>query len=1104
MTSSALRLFYIGTFLITTCTISYSQFTSGIEGTITDPSGAAVPNASVAIRNPETGSSRQTSTSNNGYYRFNSLPTATFDITVKAAGFETSVQEHVELQAAQVKTVNFALQIGATASTVVVTAAPPSIETSEGRISGLLEQRKVQELPLVGRNLFSLVILTPGVTGLPSGGGQSYAQATGDIFAAEASPSLNANGARGAGNNFMVDSASTNNVAHGGVTALTPNAEAVQEVRISANNFSAEFGRNSSIVVNVITKQGTNDFHGAASWFHTNNVLSSRNEFQAKVPVFRRNEGSAALGGPIWKNHTFFFGSVDDLRSGVGTGSSVLVETPQFVNLVESERPNSIASKLLHSYPASVPATHNFTTAGQTLGTSCNTLSSPSSDITSPIGPVPCNMPVVGEGSFAVTVPRNGLQWNTRIDHVFNSDKDRLYGNFFRTTLDTSAPSARPAFTQAQPTTASYFNLNETHILSPTAINELGASYVRTTGTRDCNDCEIPGIGINGLTGFGLGFSPAAYVQNIYELRDVVSLTRGSHNLKTGFRIEHNQDYDDFGKIPLRPNYSFNNVFDFANDDPFSQSNVGIDPRTGQKPPSSAKYISSKDYNTGIFLQDDWKVLPNLSLNLGLRWELFGNLYQRHNKQTNILFPADGDFTSRIANARVDLTPNHHLLNYAPSTWAPRFAFAWDPTKKGKMSVRGGAGIFYERLAEGPASTTTDNPPLIAVISASKVTQGTTPVYGLGTPTDPFGFPYPTGIQFGLDPHNGLLSGRADVNGVDMNLTQQRSYNWFFGIQRALNNRWTVEADYIGSLSRHEYVMYDVNRFAGDLIQNDGQLRRLNPSFGAMNLAQSRIGSSYNGMTLATKRRFGHGFSLDSTYTFGKTLDGSNIGGGGNEYNGVAIADINNLKRERGLAVFDVRNRFTISALWQIPSPQTTLKFMNGLLGGWQVSNVTILQSGTPYSVFCSAPFHAIRNSAGQIIGNSGCDYNADGFNYDYPNAPSFGNSRSGLSRSDYLTGVFLASDFPAPPLGQEGDLGRDTFRGPGFANTDVSISKSGRVPFFLGTEGLRIQFRTDFFNAFNRVNLTQVNGDLNSPQFGKSTSAFGARNIQFGLRLSF
>jgi len=236
----AIRFFCMVGALLTISTLSYGQFTCGIGGTVTDPSGAAVPKATVSIKNPDTGTKRETSTSENGYYRFNTLPTAGFEVTVKAPGFETSVQEHVEPQAAQVKTINFALQIGTTGSTVVVSAAPLNVETSEGRISGVLEQRKVQELPLVGRNLFSLVILTPGVTGLPSGGGQSYAQATGDIFAAEASPSLNANAARGAGNNFLVDSASTNNVAHGGVTALTPTPKlckrSVSRPTISAQN----------------------------------------------------------------------------------------------------------------------------------------------------------------------------------------------------------------------------------------------------------------------------------------------------------------------------------------------------------------------------------------------------------------------------------------------------------------------------------------------------------------------------------------------------------------------------------------------------------------------------------------------------------------------------------------------------------------------------------------------------------------------------------------------------------------------------------------------------------------------------------------------------
>ncbi len=1090
--------------VLLTPAVIFAQFTSAIEGTVSDPSGAVVANAHVTLRATNTGTLWRTDTSGSGHYDFPSLSAAQFEISVAAAGFETSLHPNIVVGGGQTLTVNITLKVGMAETTVTVNAEPPPIDTADSRISGGLTENEVHDLPLTGRNYLTVLSVTPGVTGIPSGGGQSYAQSSGDIFTAEYSPGLNANGARGAGNNFMVNSASTNNVAHGGVTIFMPNAETIQEVVVLTNNFSAEYGRNNSIVVNAITKGGTNAFHGTASWYHTNNDLSARSEFQDQVPVFRRNETEATLGGPIVKNHTFFFGSFDRLDSSSGSGSTVSVLTPAFVDFVKQARPNNISTQLLSQYSPSVTPTTNFTTIGDLTGTNCSSLSSASASVQTVLGPMPCNFQVYGQNNWATTTPRNGFQWSARIDHNFNGDKDRLYLNVYRTTLDTSSLSVYPAFTIATPYHASYANLNETHTFSPTMINEIAASYVRVYGDDPCKPCSVPGISIQGLTGgLGQGWSPGQYVQNVYEYRDMATLNRGRHSLKFGAKLEMNQDYDDFGRINLRPSFYFSSPLDFANDNAYSESGIGINPVNGQPPASSAGYIASQEYNLGIFAQDTWKVRPNLAINMGLRWELFPNLYQRYDQQTNILLGSGSDLATQIANASVGYTANHHILNAAPKTWAPRLGVAWDPFGTGRTSIRAGAGVFYDRLAEGPISTSRTNPPLIGNISVSQETAPSLPIFALGTNTDPFNFPYPTGIQYGLNSRGGLLSGPVDVNGAEPNLGASQVVNWFFGVQHTLFNKLVLEADYVGSFANGLYTKYDLNRFDGDLIVNDGMLHRLNPYFGAMNETTGQVGSSYQGAILVVKRRLSSGLTLDGSYTLGKALDGANVGGGGNEYDGVNIADPSDLKREHALSVFDVRQRISFTAVWQIPGLRSQLPLLNHALGGWQLSGVTILQSGQPFSVYCSLPFQPVFGPAGNVVGNTGCDYNADGFNYDYPNTPSWGNSKSGLSRSEYMNGLFQASEFPAPALGQEGNLGRDTFRGPGFANSDVSLLKNFNIPWFW-REPAKLQFRADVFNVFNRVNLTQVDGDMGSPTFGRSTSTYPSRDIQLGLRLSF
>jgi hypothetical protein len=351
-------------------------------------------------------------------------------------------------------------------------------------------------------------------------------------------------------------------------------------------------------------------------------------------------------------------------------------------------------------------------------------------------------------------------------------------------------------------------------------------------------------------------------------------------------------------------------------------------------------------------------------------------------------------------------------------------------------------------------------------------------------------------VQPGLDSRNGLTFGKANIQGSQRDFRTAYSYNWFFGIQYALSNNWVVEANYVGSSGHRLYGAVDVNRFNGDMIQHNGVLTRLNSSFGSIGYIQPQFTSFYTGGNASIKSRTSHGLTLMAAYTFGKAIDmlSSTTGMG---------VDVTNLRRERGLANFDVRQKLAVSLMWELPQPHFRSTALNKLLGGWQIANVTILQGGTPFSIGCSLPFTAVRDAGGAIVGNSGCDYNADGTTNDRPDTPSFGNFKSG-SRSDFIKGIFTASDFPAPLLGQIGNLGRNTFIGPGFANTDFSIMKNTKIPWPVGQEGANLQFRCEFFNVFNRVNLAGVVSDLSNPLFGKSTSTYPARNIQFGLRLSF
>jgi len=1079
----------------------YGQFTSAIEGRVVDPSDAGIPKAMVTVENQATGLKRVVEASEVGYYRVGSLSPGNFTIRITAAGFETAVYENVQLENDQTKTFNLELKLGKSSTQVTVTSEVPLVETGEAKVSGHIAEKEVANLPLVGRNFMTLVVLTPGVTGLPSGGGQAYAQATGDIFSAEYGVNLNANGQRAESNNFNVDNASVNGSPRGGVSNFSPSADAVQELRVSVNNFSAEYGRNSSAVVNAITKSGTNDFHGTAGWYHTDNVLTARNSvFQPEVPVFRRNEANGTIGGPVVRNRLFFFGSVDVLRSGVGAGFSASAISPEFASVIGQRFPNNISNTLLTKFPSQLNKLSDGLFAGPAAGvvssvSDCSGLSGGAgSAVQTPIGPLPCNLPLTFNGSFAQTLPRNGLQWFGRMDYTFHDGRDRIYGSSGRTTVDQVAfgqPNVYPAFTAPSNEYTAYWNANYTHVFSPTILNEASWSGTRAWGTDPVSHGEIPLINVPGIASYGTGFSDATFIQNNQNWKDVLSINHGSHAFKTGGIVQCGSGCPGAGALfhntYTRVVYDFPSLFDFVKDDPLSESNIGFDPKTGKQTGPDFRPVF---LNFGAFFQDDWKVKRNLTLSMGIRWEVYLNPWDKDNLFVGATFPSGSDYLQRITNLTPVVKQPHDHNDW--NNFAPRLGIAWDPRGDGKTSIRAGFGMFYDRASGQFYDDAGTSLPVIGTAVASKQ-NGIPPVYGLSTSSaSPWLFPAPP-IHIGLDARNGLIGIPSGLNVWDPNMKTMYTYNYFFGIQRSFFGNWAFEANYVGSKGTKTLMGFDVNRYAGDLL--DGTLNRIDSSFAGIQYGQARGSSFYNGTNLSVRKRYESGLTLQVGYTYGKATDDSSSFG-----LGLNVADANNLALERGLADFDVRQKLALSVLYDTPRlhGNAVLSF----LSAWELGGITILQSGTPFSVYCTTPFSPVLNASGTVVGNSGCDYNADGLSWDRPNAPTFGGYLGGMSRQQYLNGMFQASDFPAPGLGQDGTLGRNMYFGPGYANTNFNVVKHFPLH-FLGERG-QLDFRAEFFNLFNRVNLSSIVGDLSSSQFGRASTALGARNVQFGLRLAF
>jgi hypothetical protein len=1058
-----------------------AQFNGSIEGIVTDATQAAVPNADVVLVQESTQFTQRTVSSENGFFRITQLPPGQYRLEVSRNGFKTWVQTNLVLSGGEARTVYPALAVGEQVARVEVSAAVGAIETSTSNVSRSVEEKTLMEVPMVGRNAYAAIAaLAPGVTG----SGQLFASGAAfgtDSFQAEPGYQINAAGQRQEQNEYDVDGTSVNGNSRDGIANLTPEPDTVQEIRVSANSFTAEKGRNSGALVEVFTKSGTNQYHGTISAFHTNNAFTARTEFQSSIPASRRNEYGFTFGGPIIKNKTFVFGSYYRLNTSTASTAVVREETPEFVSWVKANLPNTLAAKFFTLDAPLAPPTTAINTVAQVR------VSNPGSF---PSTIFPDNLPAVGTATITQTVPLPSQQWNVRVDQNLRDYKDRVYVNVFRPSADSTVVSTRPTLTYPYPTTNFFGRLSWTHSFTPTLINEAAFSDVRAGGYYPPAPGDAANLPNVNITGISTGFNQAGYyrfLHNNYIMHEGLSWIHGSHTLKIGADVDRQQGYA-VQSNNARPTFGFSNILDFAQDQVQSQSGPTIDIAKGDT--AINLYRKLYPFYAGIYAQHDWKVNKRLTLNTGLRWDYFGHWATGH--QGVIPFPiftpgSGATFPQQVANGTMQVRGDGYFAVNRPNGWAPRLGVAWDVFGNGSTSIRAAYGIFYSRvgnLAYGTNGANT-NPPAFGSPSFTIQTPGARFGYGLGT-SGGYYFAPPPGFTFQIDPRGGIVGSRVSVGGMDAYPKQPTTQDWTFSIQRRLGGNFTVEADYLGTHSTHLYTQTDINRFAGNLLT--GSLTRLNPSFGPIVFGQTMGTSKANIFSFSAGRRFAHGWSARAIFTTGRALDADSsndngVGGGRN------IVDVSNINGQWGRADYDINKRLALDAVWEVPTPFRS-GILKNTLGNWRLSSIAILQSGLPFSVYTSAAYPA-------------GDYNADGFNYDQPNTPGFGNSIS-TSRSDFLRGVFRTADFPVPARGQKGNLGRNTFEGPGMANVNLNAIKAVHIPWFVGSEGATLEIRGEIFNLCNRVNLSQPSSDLSSGLFGKSTGQRQPRALQLGLRLAF
>jgi len=1099
-------------FIVVTAAVALAQWTEGsIVGTVTDPSGASVSGVVVKVINVGTGHTNEARTDDIGFYRALHLTPGKYQIRVEAKGFKGLVLDNVVVNVNTATRADAKLQLGQIQEVVEVNSEQPLVQTEEGRLADIITTRQVEELPLNGRQVYQLLTLQPGVTAtnapVISNVGSSSSAVTFDF-------GFVSNGSTPRGNNFVLDGMTNNNEWLGGTPAIFPSVDAIQEFQVQTLNFSAEYGRNNGAVANVVTKQGTNNYHGSVYYFHRNTALNARNFFDTpdqKAPLLQHLYG-VSFGGPIRKEKTFFFVNYEGSRRKDGAPAQVTVETPEFRSLVASTRPGSIASRFLTDFPgpACLP------------GTSQDVGSIPSAAG----GPLQLPGPVDGIPDICTAAAsRVGTNHNdqalARVDHSIG-DRDKLFVRWIGTyaSADVSRQELLGADIRGfRAPLSGYFGdvgAGYTHQFSNSLLNDFRVawnrnnstiSYVVPPGSSSAQVLEAANVPnffahlsiSDGLTPFGGPvFVPRTLVFNTTSVADTVSKVAGRHGMKFGFELRHIQENSDY-ELETHPFYIFTNMFDFANDDPWL-----VEALVSRNPGNLGQFTDTPRHfrwnHVAAFVQDDWKVKSNLTLNLGLRWERFGDPSETNSLLSNIHLGAGNGLLEQISTATVGRASR--LWTPQNTNFAPRIGISWDPTGRGTMAIRSGFSIAYlEPYSNLYTNASRLDPPDSAILDSF-------PSQGVGTSVN-YTFPFQPSPDFAAPTtaNGGVLGTNISPSGVDPKLKTAYSMQWFLGVQRQFASSFAASVNYVGTRGVRLYTREDYNRFAGDICNQtacDFFNNRLNLGWGQTFFIANEDSSSYHGLNAQLKKDVTHGVMFVANYTFGKVLnfvtdpglgDYFNVNSSGSLYSGVQ--DINHKRADYGPSDFDVRHRFTLSAIWDIPGPKEG-NALRKVLGGWQLNTIWQLQSGRAFDVFCGLAWFA------------GCDFNMDGLNYDRPNRPA-NLQTSGWDTQQFVTGALSVDQFcpnglnpfflgtPCLPVGSDGNLGRNVFRGPSYKDVDLAVFKNTKIG-----EQFNVQFRTEIFNLLNRTNLYNPSSDLGSPLFGRSTQAFPSRQIQFGIKLLF
>jgi hypothetical protein len=1155
---SSLLLLFCSTLLTVA---AQAQYRASIQGVITDPQGAVVPNATVTLIDKETNRTLTTTSNASGIYTFSALAPSRYELTAEAPGFKKKVLDNLSLIAEQANAVDVELEVGATTETVTVAADQlPAIDTETAQLSGTVTSRQIQALPSFGRDVFQLAQLAPGVfgdgarnangdtAGQPGNQGPGGSGGGSGVFSTENRPQITANGGRQNANNVTLDGIGITSVSWGGAAIVTPNEDSVKEVKVLSNNYDAENGRFSGAQIQVITQNGTNQYHGSIFWKADRPGLNAFQHWNGPVNApqtpqrntNRYNDFGGSVGGPILKNKLFAFFSYETIRrKSTDTGQNWF-ETPQLLALAPA---GSIAAQYA-AFPGETAAFTSVvdqTCASISLvqGVNCNEIPGQGLDIGRPLDPTAfplgtrdpsfvnnLNPGMGGDGTGSASNldgiadimnvlnegPREETneQFNGRLD--FNAtSKDLIAFSIYRVPVSTlSFNTFRAANLFHHDATNEAETALWNHTFSPTMLNQIRVNAAGWRWNELRSNPQIPlglpqtlfigdqsnnnwiGTACPGCNALG-GPAGSIFNQWTYSAKDVLTKVLHSHTLKFGAEVTKLHFVQD-APWSARPQFGFNNYWDFLNDAPVKETGT-FNPLDGS--PTDVRK-DARSTLLGFFVQDDWKLRPNLTVNLGLRWEYFGPISFIRDQLSTVEL---GSGANVLTDMRMRLGGN--LYQADKHNLGPQVGFAWSPSKYGdKLVLRGGFGLGFtgEELA-----ITLNGWGNVPFTDGGATLLGSQIVYAV--PSDPHQFlPYPpnpnTILTFGSN--NLPTSGSpVSVTGFPRHYPTTYTYRYSLDAQYDLGRNWVASLGYQGSTARHLTRQYNLNLIYG------AQGLALNPFVNNLDFYAQDGNANFNALLAGVKHTFSHSFDVDVQYRWAKSLD--------NESGPYSISNYQwNSRADWGPSDYDVTHTLKI---WGTYSPvifHGSRGWMEKVFGGWAVSGILNAHSGFPWSPqqgsTCDIVYQsgACTNGGNSqllpavYLGGAGQDYSNSKFLSPGGNFPN-----GGLAYFTPATFTPCAVPFPGTctSLPQAPGVGRNSLRGPRYFDIDATLTKAFGLPTLpvLG-EGAKFEFRINAFNLFNKLNLDpgSIHKDINDSLFGETTGALGGRTVEIQARFSF